>query len=113
MSNLSSALQQLRQEHKQAEQQVEKLQSAISVVEGLVGRNGSRASRNRVRPGRVTSVAARWRMALAQKSTVGKSSARVEAVGWENEQFVTCEVHDVGSLPEEKSQRLNGRGGEV
>jgi hypothetical protein len=39
MSNLSSsALQQLRQEHKQAEQQVEKLQSAISVVEGLVGR---------------------------------------------------------------------------
>jgi prefoldin subunit 5 len=35
MSNLSSALQQLRQEHKQAEQQVEKLQSAISVVEGL------------------------------------------------------------------------------
>jgi hypothetical protein len=52
-------------------------------------------------------------MALAQKSTVGKSSARVEAVGWENEQFVTCEVHDVGSLPEEKSQRLNGRGGEV
>jgi len=68
MSNLSSALQQLRQEHKQAEQQVEKLQSAISVVEGLVGRNGPRASRNGVRRGWVTSVATRRRMALAQKA---------------------------------------------
>jgi|ERR1700688_3982713 hypothetical protein len=75
MSNLSSALQQLRQEHKQAEQQVEKLQSAISVIEGLliVGRNGSRASRNGVRPGRVTSVAARRRMALAQKARWAKA----------------------------------------
>jgi len=73
MSNLSSALQQLRQEHKQAEQQVEKLQSAISVVEGLVGRNGSRASRNGVRRGWVTSVAARRRMALAQKARWAKA----------------------------------------
>jgi hypothetical protein len=65
MSNLSSALQQLRQEQKQAEQRVEKLRSAISVIEGLVGRNGSGA--NGAGPGRVISAAARRRMALAQK----------------------------------------------
>jgi chromosome segregation ATPase len=34
MSNLSSALQQLRQEQKQSEQRVEKLRSAISIIEG-------------------------------------------------------------------------------
>jgi len=65
MSNLSSALQQLRQEQKQAEHRVEKLRSAISVIEGLVGRNGSGA--NGAGPGRVISAAARRRMALAQK----------------------------------------------
>ena len=41
MANLTSALQQLREERKQAQYQVEKLESAISVLEDLVGRNGS------------------------------------------------------------------------
>jgi len=73
MSNLSSALQQLGRSTSKQNNKVEKLQSAISVVEGLVGRNGSRASRNGVRRGCVTSVAARRRMALAQKARWAKA----------------------------------------
>jgi hypothetical protein len=72
MSNLSNALQQLREEHKQAQHQVEKLQSAISVIEDLVGRNGSIPTQNGARPGRVISVAARKRMAAAQKARWAK-----------------------------------------
>jgi len=37
MTNLTNALQQLRDERKQAQSQVEKLTSAISVLEDLVG----------------------------------------------------------------------------
>jgi hypothetical protein len=59
MSNLTSALQQLREEHKQAQQKAEKLQSAISVIQALVGRNGSGATRDGARPGRIVSAAAR------------------------------------------------------
>ena len=73
MSNLTSALQQLREEQKQAQQQVEKLQSAISVIEGLVGRNGSGAPREGARPGRIVSAAARRRMALAQRARWAKA----------------------------------------
>ena len=68
MSNLSSALQQFRQEQKQAEQRVEKLRSAISVIEGLVGRNGTGASRNGTRPGRTISAAGKARIAAAQRA---------------------------------------------
>jgi hypothetical protein len=72
MSNLSNALQQLREEHKQAQHQVEKLQSAISVVEDLVGRNGVAPAENGGRPSRVISPAARKRMAAAQKARWAK-----------------------------------------
>ena len=72
MSNLSTALQQLREEHKQAQQQTEKLQSAISVIEELVGRNGSILAQNGARPGRVISAEARKRMAAAQKARWAK-----------------------------------------
>jgi len=68
MSNLRSAVQQLQQEHKHALQQVEKLQSAISLLEDLVARNGSGASRAGARPGRILSATARRRMAQAQKA---------------------------------------------
>jgi len=40
MANLTSALLQLREEREQAQYQVKKLESAISVLENLVGRNG-------------------------------------------------------------------------
>jgi hypothetical protein len=72
MSNLTSALQQLRQEHKQAQQQAEKLQSAISVIEDLVGRNGSGTTSNGTLPGRIVSAVARRRMAQAQKARWAK-----------------------------------------
>ena len=62
MSNLRSAVQQLQQEHKHALQQVEKLQSAISLLEDLVARSGSGASRDGARPGRILSATARRRV---------------------------------------------------
>jgi hypothetical protein len=37
MANLNDVLRQLREEHKQAQQQVEKLDEAISVISGVVG----------------------------------------------------------------------------
>jgi len=72
MSNLGSALQQLRQEQKQAQQQVEKLQSAISVIQGLLGRHGSGTSAKGGGPGRILSAATRKRMAQAQKARWAK-----------------------------------------
>jgi len=47
MPNLTSALQQLREERKQAQLQVEKFDQAISAIESL---NGSGASRKPARP---------------------------------------------------------------
>ena len=89
MSNLENALQQLRVEHKQAQQQMEKLQSAISVIEGLVERNGSVFTRNRVQPASTVSAAARRRMAQAQRARwarVRRESQPVvgaaKATGW-------------------------------
>jgi len=65
MGNLSSALQQLRAERKQAQLQVEKLDQAISVIESL---NGSAATRNTNQPTRVISAASRRKMAQAQRA---------------------------------------------
>jgi hypothetical protein len=72
MSNLTNALQQLRGEHRQAQQQVEKLQSAILLIEGLVGLNRSAPSRNGAQPARKISAASRSRMARAQKARWAK-----------------------------------------
>ena len=67
MAKLDIALQQLREERTQAQLQVEKLDSAISVIEDLVGRNGSAPVRG-ARGGRTVSAIARRRMALAQRA---------------------------------------------
>jgi hypothetical protein len=67
MANLESALQQLQEERNQAQFQLEKLDSAISVLQGLLGRN-STGSRRGARPGRIVSAAARRRMAAAQRA---------------------------------------------
>lgn len=53
MANLANALQQLQQERKEAQLQVEKLDSAIAVLQELVGRNSSRIVRTRNQPHRV------------------------------------------------------------
>ena len=67
MSNLNSALDQLREERRQAEAQVEKLNQAIAVIEGLSGRNSTRAARGN-RGGRSLSAAARRRISEAQRA---------------------------------------------
>jgi len=53
MANLTNALEQLRQERERAQSQVEKLDSAISVLQDLVGGNGSSAISSGSRGGRV------------------------------------------------------------
>jgi hypothetical protein len=68
MANLNDVLRQLREEHKQAQQQVEKLDEAISVISGLVTRNGSTAALNGAHPKRFVSVVSRRRMAQAQQA---------------------------------------------
>lgn len=69
MTNLSNALEQLREERNQAQVQVEKLDQAISVIESL---NGSGASRKATQPTRIVSAASRRRMAQAQKARWAK-----------------------------------------
>src|SRR5438874_11840849 len=71
MTNLDNVLQELRQEHKQAQIQVEKLKEAISVIEGL-GTSSSRTSVNGSRPKRIISAASRRRMAQAQRARWAK-----------------------------------------
>jgi hypothetical protein len=63
MADLGSALQQLREERESAQLQLEKLNSAISVLESL-----STGGRNGVRPKRAVSAAARRKMAEAQRA---------------------------------------------
>jgi hypothetical protein len=62
MGNLTSALQQLRAERKQAQSHVEKLDTAISVIESL---NGSGRFRRANRPGRI-----RWARARKESQPV-------------------------------------------
>lgn len=83
MSNLNSALQQLRDERKQAQAQVEKLDQAISVIEGLSGRTNTRTSGG-LRRGRSLSAAARKRISEAQRARWAqrkKQAGSVASVG--------------------------------
>jgi hypothetical protein len=66
MSKLTTALQQLREERRQAQVQVEKLEQAISVIEGLAGRSNTRSTSSRA--GRTLSAAARKRISEAQRA---------------------------------------------
>lgn len=67
MANLSSALQQLREERKQAQTQIDKLDEAISVIQGLTGLSNTRGVSSR-RGGRTLSAAARRRISEAQRA---------------------------------------------
>jgi len=69
MGNLSSALQQLRAERKQAQSHVDKLDTAISVIESL---NGSGSFGKAAQPTRIISAASRRKMAQAQKARWAK-----------------------------------------
>jgi hypothetical protein len=65
MGNLTTALQQLRAERKQAQLHVEKLDHAISVIESL---NGSGTVGQVSQPARIISKASRRKMAQAQRA---------------------------------------------
>ena len=70
MGNLSSALQQLRAERKQAQARVESIDQAISVIESL---NGSGTVWQANQPTRIISAASRRKMARAQKARWAKA----------------------------------------
>jgi hypothetical protein len=82
MENLSRALSELRQERSRAEREVERLDEAISVLRGLVGRNhvgrparGGRTARMG-RPRRRMSAAGRRKIAAAQRARWAKLKAK-------------------------------------
>src|SRR5215469_13079767 len=72
MASLDNVVQQLREECNQAQLQVEKLQKAISVIEGLEGRSDRGAVNGARRPKRTLSAAARRRIAEAQRARWAK-----------------------------------------
>jgi hypothetical protein len=71
MPSLDNVLQQLRQEHNRAQSDIQKLEKAITTIEGLTGRN-SAAAVNGTRGKRRMSAAARKRIAQAQRARWAK-----------------------------------------
>jgi hypothetical protein len=78
MAKLDLALRQLRDERRRAQQEVEKLDQAIAVVQGLVGRNGLPAASRTTAPKRVMSAEARRKIAAAQRARWAKFRAKRE-----------------------------------
>ena len=76
MAYLGNALQQLRDERRRAQLQIEKMDSAISVQEGLIGRNSIAPLRRRIRLGRTVSAAAHKHMAVAQRARRAREQAQ-------------------------------------
>jgi hypothetical protein len=77
MGNLNNALQQLREERKQAQLHVEKLDTAISVIESL---NGSGSFGKAAQPTRIISQASRRKMAQAQRARWAKARKESQPV---------------------------------
>jgi len=77
MGNLNNALQQLREERKQAQSHLEKLDTAISVIESL---NGSGSFGKAAQPTRIISQASRRKMARAQKARWAKARKESQPV---------------------------------
>lgn len=71
MANLDSAIRELREERRATELQMEKLDSAISVLQSLSG-GVSAAPSNGAHPKHIISARARRRMALAQRARRSK-----------------------------------------
>jgi hypothetical protein len=70
MASLDNVLRQLRDEHNHAQSEVQKLEKAISAIEGLS--RGSGVAANGTRRTRTMSAAARRRIAQAQKARWAK-----------------------------------------
>ena len=86
MSGLTDALQELRQERKQAQAQVVKLDRVILLMESLNGNSTSSAaspggtSHNAIQPKRIISAASRRKMALGQKARWAKTKNGAQPV---------------------------------
>jgi hypothetical protein len=77
MGNLTGALQQLHAESKQAQAHLEKLDTAISVIESL---NGSGTLGKANQPTRIISAASRRKMAQAQKARWARAKKALQPV---------------------------------
>jgi hypothetical protein len=98
MGNLTSALQQLHAERRQAQTHVEKLDHAISVIESL---NGSGTFGQANQPTRITSKASRLKMARAQRARWAK--ARRES------QPAVVPAKTTGSAPVKRTMSASAR----
>jgi len=72
MTNIAKALSRLREERRDAKNQVEKLEEAISVLEKLTRGQGSSYPGSQYRAKRVLSAAGRRRISLDQKARWAK-----------------------------------------
>ena len=98
MGNLSSALQQLRIERKQAQARVESIDQAIAVMESL---NGSGTFGKANQPTRIISKASRRKMAQAQRARWAK--ARTES------QPAVAMAKTTGSVPVKQTMSAAAR----
>jgi|SRR5215469_3950632 len=78
MAYLDNGLQQLRNERRRVHSQVEKLDSVISVLEELVGRNSTAPLRRGIGRGRMVSAAVRRRMGTAQRAGWARDRAQAQ-----------------------------------
>ncbi len=78
MADLDNALQQLRNWHSRTHSQVEKLESAISVLEELIGRNSTTSLRHGIGRGRMVSAAARRLWCVGAQLSVSATTEKVE-----------------------------------
>jgi hypothetical protein len=85
MGNLGNALQQLRDERKQMQSQVEKLDRAISVIESL---NGSVTTRNANQPNRIISGRFAAQNGAGTKGEMGEGSRKIAATGASENNYV-------------------------
>jgi len=77
MGTLSNALQQLREERKQMQSQVKKLEQAILVIESL---NGAGTFGKANQPTRIISKASRRKMAQAQKARWARTREKSQPI---------------------------------
>ena len=94
MTTFDNVLQQLRTEQKQAQAAVEKLQKAISAIEGLNGNAG--LSSNGTRPRRTISAAARKRIAEAQRARWAKFRKQSPAVNAKGSTSISRRISNQG-----------------
>src|SRR5580704_3297135 len=98
MGKLSGVLQQLRAERKHAQSHVEKLDTAISVIESL---NGSGSFGKAAQPTRIISQASRRKMARAQKARWARAR--------NGSQPVVAKAKTTGSVPSKRTMSAAAR----